>query len=424
MIEIISMELSLLDKIQKISEHYDKYTQIRKSQEECQELLDELYNAVHINDKITLPDNTWSEVADVMIMCIQIAMQHEKEDKVREWINYKVDRQLRRIENENPDSDPEWKRNLMDRFTEAKQTNRNIRKEPASSRGKGIPGFLKKMERQKKIKCELYRDSMQNYKKYAIPPAQLIIADVPYNVGNNFYGSNPMWYNGGDNKNGESKLAGKAAFNSDFNFNLYEYFHFCSKMLKKEDRKPITRGRSSNSPCMIVFCSFEQIQTLINAAAKHGFVHYIPLVFCKNYSPQVLKANMRIVGATEYALVLYRDRLPKFRNGVKLDENGKTIRGTGHMIFNWFTWEKDGKEVPKIHPAQKPIRVLKRLIEIFTDPGDVVIDPCAGSGSTLRAAHELGRSAFGFEIDRTFYNRAKDEMLNFKSDGQMSIEDF
>lgn len=61
----------------------------------------------------------------------------------------------------------------------------------------------------KKIKCEIYRDSMQNYKKYAIPPAQLIIADVPYNVGNNFYGSNPMWYNGGDNKNGESKLAKK-----------------------------------------------------------------------------------------------------------------------------------------------------------------------------------------------------------------------
>ncbi len=285
---------------------------------------------------------------------------------------------------------------------------------------------------------------MQNYKKYAIPPAQLIIADVPYNVGNNFYGSNPMWYNGGDNKNGESKLAGKAAFNSDFNFNLYEYFHFCSKMLKKEDKKPITRGRSSNSPCMIVFCSFEQIQTLINAAAKHGFVHYIPLVFCKNYSPQVLKANMRIVGATEYALVLYRDRLPKFRNGAKLDENGKTIRGTGHMVFNWFDggmdeewgrtyynngayfmWEKDkSKDIPKIHPAQKPISVLKRLIEICTDPGDVVIDPCAGSGSTLRAAHELGRSAYGFEIDRTFFMRAKEEMLNFNSDGQMSIEDF
>lgn len=274
------------------------------------------------------------------------------------------------------------------------------------------------------LKCEIYRDSMQNYKKYAIPRAQLVIADVPYNVGNNFYGSNPMWYTGGDNKNGESKLAGKAAFNSDFNFNLYEYFHFCSKMLRKEPKKAGVRGRSSDAPCMIVFCSFEQIQTLINAAAKHGFVHYIPLVFIKNYSPQVLKANMRVVGATEYALVFYRNKLPKFRNGAQTDENGKTIRGTGKMVFNWFQWEKDGKDIPKIHPAQKPVVVLKRLIEIFTDPGDVVIDPCCGSGSTLRAAMELGRSAYGFEIDRNFYQRAKDEMIVLERNPQMNIKDF
>lgn len=229
---------------------------------------------------------------------------------------------------------------------------------------------------------------------------------------------------GGDNKNGESKLAGKAAFNSDFNFNLYEYFHFCSKMLKKEPKKSGVRGRSSDAPCMIVFCSFEQMHTLIEAAKKHGFVHYIPLVFVKNYSPQVLKANMRIVGATEYALVLYRDKLPKFRNGAKFDEEGKTIRGTGKMIFNWFSLEKDGKDIPKIHPAQKPVAVLKKIIEIFTDEGDVIIDPCCGSGSTLRAAAEMGRSAFGFEIDRNFYQRAKEEMLRFEKDNQMSIFDY
>lgn len=263
----------------------------------------------------------------------------------------------------------------------------------------------------KDVKCEIYRDNMQNYKKYAIPPAQLIIADVPYNIGNNFYGSNPMWYNNGDRKNGESKLAGKAAFNSDFNFNLYEYFHFCSKMLKKEDNGKAKRGRSSDSPCMIVFCSLEQIPTLIAAAKKHGFVNYIPLVFVKNYSPQVLKANMRIVGATEYALILYRGRLPKFRNGVQTDEYGNNIRGTGKMIFNWFQWIRDSKDIPKIHPAQKPVTLLKRLITIFTDEGDVVIDPCCGSGSTLRAAYELNRPSYGFEIDKNFFERAKNEML-------------
>lgn len=87
------------------------------------------------------------------------------------------------------------------------------------------------------------------------------------------------------------------------------------------------------------------------------------------------------------------------------------------MILNYFNWEKDGKEVPKVHPTQKPINVLKRLIEIFTDEGDVVIDPCAGSGSTLRAAYELNRNSYGFEIEKKFYKDAVDKMLtNMKKD--------
>jgi len=278
--------------------------------------------------------------------------------------------------------------------------------------------------RTSKIKCEVWNDSMQNWKSKPIQKAQLIIADVPYNVGTNFYGSNPMWYNGGDNKNGESKFAGKAAFTSDFNFNLYEYFHFCSQLMRKEPNKGGARGRSSDAPCMIVFCSFEQTHTLIQAAAKHGFINYIPLVFIKNYSPQVLKANMRVVGATEYALLFYRSYLPKFRNGAKYDENGKAIRGTGRMIFNWFQWEKDGKEIPKIHPAQKPVKIIKRLVETFTDPGDVVIDPCFGSGTTGRACLELGRNFYGFEINKEFFKRAKNEMLVMPEARQMSLSDF
>lgn len=100
------------------------------------------------------------------------------------------------------------------------------------------------------------------------------------------------------------------------------------------------------------------------------------------------------------------------------------------MIFDWFAWESDGDNIPKIHPAQKPVKILKKLIEIFTDEGDVVIDPTAGSGTTLRAAKELGRNAYGFEISKTFCERAKMEMLSdvtfsAKTDipGQMSMEE-
>lgn len=246
---------------------------------------------------------------------------------------------------------------------------------------------------EKKIKTELYNDNFQNYKRYGIPKAQLVIADIPYNLGTNFYASSPEWYKDGDNKNGESKKAKSAAFNTDFNFNIAEYFHFCNRMLIKEPKEV------GKAPCMIIFCSFQQMQTVIKYAEKHGFKKYIPLVFIKNYSAQVLKANMKIVGATEYGLVLYRDKLPKFNNN-------------GHMVFNWFEWKRDSqKEYPKIHPTQKPVSVLKQLIEIFTDVGDVVIDPCAGSGTTLRASMELERNSYGFEVSKVFCKESKEKML-------------
>lgn len=72
-----------------------------------------------------------------------------------------------------------------------------------------------------------------------------------------------------------------------------------------------------------------------------------------------------------------------------------------------------------LHPTQKPIPLLKQLIQIYTDIGDVVIDPVAGSGSTLRACAELNRSCYGFEIKKEFYNKSKKLML---SDVNLALE--
>lgn len=238
---------------------------------------------------------------------------------------------------------------------------------------------------------EIFNDSFQNYKVYGLPKAQLILTDVPYRLGKNAYASNPAWYNDGDNKNGESELARKQFFSSDSEFRPAEFMHFCSKMLVKEPKK------KGASPCMVMFCEYEQQFEFIELGRKYGLMKYIPLVFRKKFSAQVLKANMKIVGNCEYGLVLYRDRLPKFNNG-------------GRMIFNCFEWCED-RSTPKIHPTQKPLPLLERIIEIFTDKNDVVIDPCAGSGSTLRAAANMGRRAYGFEVNKDFYNGAKDKVL-------------
>lgn len=245
----------------------------------------------------------------------------------------------------------------------------------------------------------LINDHFQNFKVYGLPKAQLVIADIPYNVGKNAYGSNPSWYIGGDNKNGQSELAGKEFFDTDKDFKPAEFMHFCNRMMRKEPKE------TGQAPCMIVFCEFEQQFYLIELAKKYGINNYINLVFRKNFSAQVLKANMRVVGNAEYALVLYREKLPKFNN------NGK-------MIFNVMDWVKD-TDSEKIHPTQKPVNLLKTLIQIFTDEGDVVIDPVAGSGSTLIAAIECNRKAFGFEIKKDFYAKANEWVKRTEAQGML-----
>jgi len=83
-------------------------------------------------------------------------------------------------------------------------------------------------------------------------------------------------------------------------------------------------------------------------------------------------------------LTIYIDRLEELRINAYLSEVARdTI-------------------TPKIHPTQKSIYTLKTLIELYTDINDVVIDPCAGSGSTLLAAKELNRRCYGFEIKKEF----------------------
>jgi site-specific DNA-methyltransferase (adenine-specific) len=97
---------------------------------------------------------------------------------------------------------------------------------------------------------------------------------------------------------------------------------------------------------------------------------------------------MRAVGNFEIALLFYREKLPKFRNG-------------GKMFFQCQPWIDD-KTTPKVHPTQKPVPLLENLIRTYTDIDDVVIDCCAGSGTTLLASANLGRRAYGFELKREY----------------------
>lgn len=95
-------------------------------------------------------------------------------------------------------------------------------------------------------RIELFNDHFQNFKVYGIPKAQLIIADVPYNLGNNAYASNPKWYKDGDNRNGESELAGKQFFGCI----TPSLRHALMERLSRWARKSDTTSTMTSSPTM------------------------------------------------------------------------------------------------------------------------------------------------------------------------------
>ena len=79
-------------------------------------------------------------------------------------------------------------------------------------------------------------------------------------------------------------------------------------------------------------------------------------------------------------------------------------RNTGKM-----SWNGGGRHAvwnePKIngqHPTEKPINLIRQFVSDFTDPGDLILDPFMGSGTTLRAAADLGRRAIGIEINEDY----------------------
>lgn len=94
--------------------------------------------------------------------------------------------------------------------------------------------------------------------------------------------------------------------------------------------------------------------------------------------------------------------------------------GCGHEVILYL--KKGRRPIPKrrsgiihvdkiasgqnIHPTEKPVALIRHLIEMSTDPGDLIVDPFSGSGSTSVAAQELGRNSLAFEVDQEFWERS------------------
>jgi site-specific DNA-methyltransferase (adenine-specific) len=87
------------------------------------------------------------------------------------------------------------------------------------------------------------------------------------------------------------------------------------------------------------------------------------------------------------------------------------VKGNPKLLVRYPDVLEGKDKQDSLHPTEKPIDLLTRLIEATTEPGQCVVDPFAGSGSTLLAAHKLGRDFWGCEIDPGWHGRIGDALI-------------
>ena len=154
-----------------------------------------------------------------------------------------------------------------------------------------------------------------------------------------------------------------------------------------------------NNGTIIVFMSLMKIESLISAAQSAGFYYKTVGIWHKT-NPIPRNMNLTFVNSTE-AWVYFVKKGPSgtFNN------SGKVKHDHFETSLTTATEKKFGR-----HPTQKPIKLIKHFIEILSNPGEFILDPFMGSGTTGVASIELDRKFYGIELDSNYYEISKSRL--------------
>jgi site-specific DNA-methyltransferase (adenine-specific) len=205
-----------------------------------------------------------------------------------------------------------------------------------------------------------------------LPKVDLVLTDPPYELsdsppGKSHYGMSLKKFEGND----------FAAITVGFNFNVVF---------------PLLNIEKFNCFC---FCSNRQISKLMTWSENNGFITTLLIWNKINAAPF---ANGVWRGDIEYC--------------VHMREKGAIFQGNAELKKKVF---RHPIVMDNSHPSVKPLKLLRKYIEIGSNPGSTILDPFMGSGTTLRAAKDLGRKAIGIEIEEKYceiaVNRLRQEVL-------------
>lgn len=133
---------------------------------------------------------------------------------------------------------------------------------------------------------------------------------------------------------------------------------------------------------IMIFCSSEQVSDLISLLEKNNFES--TLAIWKKTNPSPVNGQYIWLSGVECCVVANRGKLKEeLKNLVWSNPSGRS----------------------KIHPTEKPLKLMSLIVKNYTKENDLILDPCAGSGSTLEAAKLNNRNWIGIELFKEYYDK-------------------
>ncbi len=224
-------------------------------------------------------------------------------------------------------------------------------------------------------------DCIEILKKVPSGSIDMIFADPPYNL------------SGEGNitcKNGKKVKCNKGEWDIIEDIHLFneEWLKECKRVLSDEGTIWIS-GTLHNHPSIGVLLK------------KLGFWIINDIVWFKPNAPPQLQPN-RLAPSTELIWLASKSKKYYFDY-----QKAKKLNGGKQMRNLWTITAKRHKTT---HPTEKPEDLLERIILLGSKKGDLILDPFMGSGTTGVVSKRLGRQFLGIEIDKEFFNIAKNRI--------------
>lgn len=140
-----------------------------------------------------------------------------------------------------------------------------------------------------------------------------------------------------------------------------------------------------------IFCSTEQVSSIRRFFIGNGLS--TRLIICEKTNPSPMNGQHIWLSGVECC--------------VYAKKKGAVFNGHCENTVLRFPCGRN-----KLHPTQKPEKLIEKLIEISSNQGDIIFDPCMGSGTTCVCATKLNRKYIGFELDENYFNIAKERIEN------------